>query len=528
MNPNSPQIITASDARTAHWPRSMALICRHMSLLVLLLAWHAGCGREPAVNTAPRAEAPAAPTNRIDVPAAVRQNLGITFAKVESRRVAATRRYPGRFELQPLARQEHNATLPGRVELLVNQYDTVSPGQPLCRIDSPQWREMQEKLVLDTTAMRLAVSRLAAVAQRAKAVAQHEASVEQIIAVWKAREKEVTKLIEAGGGGAAELATARAQLAEALTEEAKVHEELAELEELRIQLESDLTRYRQTMPLLFAHATGEALARQPGDPVFDVALARAASATGYSIEELMRPVGKGAAADGGRPLWRVLERIEVRATRAGVVRVLGVTNGAWAETGAPLVATIDPAAVRLRAVAAQADLSFLRHGTAGAVLPPHDRTGVGGDRLDVTVRLGLEANPDQRTIELIAAPTRGANDAAWPAWARDGVSAQLEIVIDATAEPALAIPASAVIQDGLSRVFFRRDPRNPDKVIRLEADLGVSDGQWIVVKSGVAEGDEVVIQGVYELKLASSQSGQLKGGHFHADGTWHADGAPEP
>ena len=40
--------------------------------------------------------------------------------------------------------------------------------------------------------------------------------------------------------------------------------------------------------------------------------------------------------------------------------------------------------------------------------------------------------------------------------------------------------------------------------------------------------DEVVLQGVYDLKLASSQSGQLEGGHFHADGTWHADGAPEP
>ena len=55
----------------------------------------------------------AAPTNRIDVPASVRQNLGITFAKVERRRVASTIRVPGRFELLPSARREYRATLPG-------------------------------------------------------------------------------------------------------------------------------------------------------------------------------------------------------------------------------------------------------------------------------------------------------------------------------------------------------------------------------------------------------------------------------
>jgi hypothetical protein len=47
------------------------------------------------------------------------------------------------------------------------------------------------------------------------------------------------------------------------------------------------------------------------------------------------------------------------------------------------------------------------------------------------------------------------------------------------------------------------------------------------VNSGVAAGDEVVLDGVYELKLTGS--GKPQGaGHFHADGTWHADGTPEP
>jgi hypothetical protein len=101
------------------------------------------------------------------------------------------------------------------------------------------------------------------------------------------------------------------------------------------------------------------------------------------------------------------------------------------------------------------------------------------------------------------------------------VSAFLEIETAATDAHELAVPLSAVLQDGLQRVLFRRDPKDPDTVIRIEGDLGLDDGRWIEVKSGLMDGDEVVLEGAYELMLASS--GQApKGGHFHADGTFHA------
>jgi multidrug efflux pump subunit AcrA (membrane-fusion protein) len=135
--------------------------------------------------------------------------------------------------------------------------------------------------------------------------------------------------------------------------------------------------------------------------------------------------------------------------------------------------------------------------------------------------VGLAADPEQRTVDLIATPLEV------PPWARAGVTATLEVVTDRAGE-SLAIPAAAVVQDGLEQVFFRRDPRDADKVIRTVADLGVSDGRWVVLNSGVKAGDEVVVEGVYELKLASAAGGPRGGGHFHADGTWHADGTPEP
>lgn len=94
--------------------------------------------------------------------------------------------------------------------------------------------------------------------------------------------------------------------------------------------------------------------------------------------------------------------------------------------------------------------------------------------------------------------------------------------MESTGGPALAIPRSSIVRDGVAHVFFRRDPSDPNKAIRVEADMGVDDGRWVAINSGVAPGDEIVLDGAYELKLASQQDGVVqKGGHVHADGTFH-------
>jgi hypothetical protein len=93
-------------------------------------------------------------------------------------------------------------------------------------------------------------------------------------------------------------------------------------------------------------------------------------------------------------------------------------------------------------------------------------------------------------------------------------------ILTGSEAPQLAVPARAIVRDGTVAVLFRRDPKAPDRVIRLEADLGPSDGAWTVVRSGVREGDEVVLEGAYQLMLATSGSAP-RGGHFHADGTFH-------
>ena len=92
----------------------------HLVFLMTGLAIAGGCrdddGAAP-LQAAAQPDPQAAPTNRIDVPATVRQNLGITFAKVERRPVTRTIRVPGRFELIPSGRREYRTTLPGWITL---------------------------------------------------------------------------------------------------------------------------------------------------------------------------------------------------------------------------------------------------------------------------------------------------------------------------------------------------------------------------------------------------------------------------
>jgi hypothetical protein len=84
-----------------------------LTILLAALAALSGAGCKEKGQVAAPAGGPveSAPvvTNRIDVPDAVRRNLGITFAKVERRQVASTIRVPGQFEMLPSARRGRTA-----------------------------------------------------------------------------------------------------------------------------------------------------------------------------------------------------------------------------------------------------------------------------------------------------------------------------------------------------------------------------------------------------------------------------------
>lgn len=462
-------------------------------LLVVSLLALAACEKKADSAAADKPHAPpaaAAPTNRVDIPAPVRRNLGITFAKVEPRNVARTMRVPGRFEYAPSARREYRLAMPGRVDVLVQQYQRVSAGDVLYRLDSPEWRELQNQIASATSGLEQATARLESMPTIRAAHKRHETSLESKVALWGDRLKRLQGLAASGTATSKDVTEAQDVLNATEAELADNMEKDAELESRERELAAEVRSGRARLDLL---------------------LSTAASVTGLSVDELIREKDSGGV---DKPLWQTMSAVEVRARSAGIVESLGVTNGALAASGDAVVTTVQPEFIRFRARALQADMGHLREGLSARIVPPSGGTINPQDALAGTLTIGLGADPDERTVELVVTPTTLAP------WARAGMAAHLEVTLEGGGSEELAIPLAAVVRDGTRPIIFRRDPANPDKVIRMDADVGINDGRWVVIASGVREGDEVVVGGNYQLMLATSGT-TAKGGHFHSDGTFH-------
>jgi multidrug resistance efflux pump len=504
-----------------------ALIACAMAAVAL-----AACSGEEPVPEPGHSEtdAPAGPTNRIDIPPAVIQNLGITFAKVERRHVDRTLRMPGAFEPTADARRDYRAPLGGRVNFTVTQYAMVNAGDEIATIASADWRNLQAELGAQDTAVverkadlamakaeRLASEadiamyprRIEAYKPRLEALETHHKNLETTRDLWKARLTELEELSAKGAGKAGETAEARARLAEAeqlLSGEEEVHADLhREIGTLALAEETA----RNNLPVLQAAENAATARVTAAEKALELALRGAASTLGLGYEELKDDA------------WRKIDNLSIRAARPGIVMDWHASQGELVEAGESLFHVIDHSRLQFRARALQADLGRLDDGLNARVVPPVGGSLEGAEPAKGKVTLSPMADADARLIEVIVTFD------SVPRWARAGISAELEVVWDEADEPELAMPNRALIRDGLETLFFVRDPADPNKVIRTVAETGPSDGRWTVVYFGVMEGSEVVLDGTYELKLTGGGKSTVKG-HFHADGTFHAEGTPEP
>ena len=425
------------------------------------------------------------PSNRVSIPAAVRLNLGITFATVERRQLQDTLRAPGRFEYLPSAKREYRTMLAGKIDLLVRQFDKVEKDQPLFRIDSPAWREIQQTITNQFSTVHQLNAKMEMFNPLFLAHEQHEYSVKANVEMWEERIAQLEAIREAGGGSLREFTAARAAYSAARAEFAALREKDAQLE----------ASYSETLAAL-----------RGAKSTLDISLESAASMMNIQIPE------------DNPNWWKESKHIEVTATHAGIVEKLDVTNGSWADAQANIMTIVQPDQLRFHASGLQSDLGVLQNGLQVNIVPPTPTSG--GNAVELqntmhgTLQLGLTGDANDRTIDLYVTPDKLSS------WARPGVTAQLEIITDSTGVAQLAIPLVAVQQDGLTPIIFRRDPNNPNEAIRMEADLGLNDGRWVAVLSGLTDGDEVVLDGGFQLMLATSGSIQ-GGGHFHSDGTFH-------
>lgn len=411
-------------------------------------------------------------TNRVQIPAPVRQSLGITFAKAELRRVEETVRLAGSVDAQPAARRPFHANVPGTVTVHVSPFEAVEAGQLLVSVVSPELLEFRHHLHVAADGVGIAEDEL-----RIESQLLREASASLRIA------KE--RLARIRGAGAS-----------------------------KADLSADVSRLEQRVGVLRVKVSAKKRALVRAEHRFEAELAAFATRVGMSVADLQ---GEGSEdPDHGDvvPPWEHLTRLELRASFAGVVSNLPVRTGAWVERGGLVAEVTNPTALWVVGRALASDVARLANGQRVTIAP----SGLPGTEatkaVEGTLRVGVAGDDKRLTFPVFVELDEVA------AWMRPGVTVFALVAVGGASEPELAVPMDALVRDGLETVFFRRDPADPDKAIRTVADLGPRDGRWAVVYSGVVPGDDIVIDGAYELKLASTAEPNVVG-HFHADGTFH-------
>lgn len=492
--------------------------------LMAALAALVACQPKPDAPASESSDAAApAITNRIDIPPQVVSNLGITFAKVERRRVAQTLRVAGVFESPPEATRVYMEDFGGRYEPRVSQYQRVAQGDRLYDINSPELIRAGAAIVeAQARAARLASEHAAAGAEaealnialkawpvlvaalneQIEAAQGHVRALQGTLQLWSERVAALIELDQQGGGRAAEIAEARAQHADA---QAKLSEALEKRASYGAQLAEQQAAFdqdRARAPVLAARTAAAKTDAEAADKAVTALKGELAARLSTNTIE----------AEPGIAPTR-------RAMAPGIVTRVMITPGGIVAAGTPIVEVLDDSRTRFRARALQSDIALLKDGLEVSVVPPTGGTVAAAQSLKGKLTLAPEADADSRTFDLIVT-----FDGVSAPWARPGVSAEAEIVYAATAEEKFAIPLGCVVQDGLNKVIFKRDRDDPKKVIRLTPQFGPSDGRWIVVETDVfandETADEVVLNGAYELKLTGSGKPSGKG-HFHADGTYH-------
>jgi hypothetical protein len=400
----------------------------------------------------------------------------------------------GRFEYLPSASHQYTTMMPGQVELLVEQFDRVTPGMVLYRMDSPLWRDKQQGLAAAIAQVEATQAALDAIEPQRSALGQLAETLHMARSNWTQRLNQLQAIREAGGGRAGDLAQVQSSLAATNTKLAELASKTAALQALQATTTVALRTAITQRALLFNAA---------------------ASLLDTTVSALQASVDT---ANGVQPRWRTIETIDIPATSSGVVDSIDITSGAWVKASDAVLSVVKPDALRFHADGLQSDLGVLRDGLTVRIVPPspsNSASDIGLDQtMSGTLTLGPNGNADHRTIDVYVRP-----QTLLP-WARAGVSAHLEVITDSTGPSELAIPLTAVQRDGLEPIIFRRDSGNPNQAIRMEADLGLDDGRWVAVLSGLADGDEVVLDGGFQLMLATSGTIE-KGGHFHSDGTFH-------
>ena len=203
--------------------------------------------------------------------------------------------------------------------------------------------------------------------------------------------------------------------------------------------------------------------------------------------------------------------VELRAPIAGVITSVRAGVGEPVTADQTLYTILDPSIVWIEARVPESAMGRLESSGAaknalGQLLDGSDREfSISGEngRLVFT---GLEVDPQTRTVPLIYEMNNA------KAGLRTGQALRLHVET-ASAREVLSIPHSALVEE--SGVFVVFVQVSGETFQRREVRLGIRDGAWIEVLSGLSAGERVVTSGAYAVRLAGASNAVPSHGHAH-------------
>jgi cobalt-zinc-cadmium efflux system membrane fusion protein len=200
--------------------------------------------------------------------------------------------------------------------------------------------------------------------------------------------------------------------------------------------------------------------------------------------------------------------VSLRSPVAGTVVDVRTTRGAPVRDGQVLLHVADLTRVWLEAAIPESDLgrmasptgaSFRLDGSTQATMLDLGRNAT-------LVSFGGMVNADTRTVPAIFEfdNPEGA--------LRAGMRVQAQVYAGQPARR-VAVPAAAVIDDGGQSVVFTM--LDGEAFARRVVRTGIRDGDWIVIESGIEEGERVVTLGAYQVRLAATAPAAMGHGHAH-------------
>lgn len=196
-------------------------------------------------------------------------------------------------------------------------------------------------------------------------------------------------------------------------------------------------------------------------------------------------------------------RFHLRSPISGVVSERRLSPGQRVEVGERVFTVVDPRILWLR-LKVPADEAARADGATGASFRVEGSDAF--HRAASVVAVGDVIDPDSRTLPVILQVDNANREL------KVGMFARARLLVgDTVSGP--AVPTEAIQDEEGMKVAYVET--GGETFERRVLELGPSDGEWTLVRSGLSAGERVVTDGAYQVHLASAGGDEAATGHGH-------------